>query len=391
MDATPRGVGLMQALKSRTIRAHVFSNVDDTLFLKHFPDFNPAYQGIEFSFGLDLPAEYDVLIVYTRASYSIPTRLPQSRTAFVAAEPDAIHPYSTAFLNQFGIVVTGTDKALATEKWRTACCTLWFAGIDFSKPFTQEHLVGTDWFRALPLPPKERKISIVTSAKNFTPFHRKRLEFIGKLQELIPEHLVIYGRGHRSVDDKKDAMLPYAYHLAVENCDGPDLWTEKLSDPLLCWAIPFYAGCGNAHEYFPAEAIEYVDLDNPAAAARRMVDLLQSDHFNRTLDALTEARRRVLEDHNPANLLVRIVRACMAKPTTSTEFRKRLLRSERSLWPEAGSRGSRLEWALRNMALTIMPDAELRASRLQVAMEQARTKRRKAKTLRDEARRGGAN
>lgn len=180
----------MHAENSRTIRAHVFSNVEGALFLKHFPDCNPVYQGIEFSFGMDLPADYDVLIVYTRASYSIPTRIPRSRTAFVAAEPDAIHPYSVAFLNQFGIVVTGTDKPLATEKWLTACCTLWFAGIDFSKPFTQEHLVGADWFRALSLPAKERKISVVTSTKNFTPFHRKRLEFIGKLQELIPEHLV---------------------------------------------------------------------------------------------------------------------------------------------------------------------------------------------------------
>lgn len=376
----------MHAENSRTIRAHVFSNVEGALFLKHFPDCNPVYQGIEFSFGMDLPADYDVLIVYTRASYSIPTRIPRSRTAFVAAEPDAIHPYSVAFLNQFGIVVTGTDKPLATEKWLTACCTLWFAGIDFSKPFTQEHLVGADWFRALSLPAKERKISVVTSTKNFTPFHRKRLEFIGKLQELIPEHLVVYGRGHRSVDDKKDAMLPYAYHLAIENCDGPHLWTEKLSDPLLCWAVPFYAGCGNAHEYFPADSLEYVDLDNPAAAARRMVDLLQSDHYDRTVGSLKEARRRILDELNPANLFVRMVEACMAKPVSEGDFRKRLIRSERSLWPEAGSRGSVVEWAVRNVVLTVLPDAELRASRLQVRVEQARGKRRKAKTLREESR-----
>lgn len=381
----------MQAEISQPIRAHVFSNVDAALFLKQFPDFNPIYQGIEFSFGMDLPAHYDVLIVYTRASYSIPTRLPQSRTAFVAAEPDAIHPYSTGFLNQFGIVVTGTEKKLATEKWQTACCTLWFAGIDFSRPFATEHLIGTDWFRALPRPSKERKISVVTSSKNFTPFHRKRLEFIGKLQGLIPEHLVLYGRGHRSIDDKKDAMLPFAYHLAVENCDGPDLWTEKLSDPFLCWAFPFYAGCGNAHDYFPADAFEYVDLDNPEFAARRMVDLLQSDHFESSLASLTEARDRVLNEYNPANLLVRIVQSCMAKPTSKTDFRKRLIQSERSLWPEAGSRGSVLEWAVRKTVLTLMPDAELRASHIQAAMEQARIKRRKAKTLRDEARRGNKN
>lgn len=376
----------MQAQTPRPIRAHVFSNVDVGLFLKHFPDFSPIYRGIEFSFGLELPAEYDVLIVYTRASYSIPTRLPQSRMAFVAAEPDAIHPYSAAFLNQFGIVVTGTTKPLSTEKWQTACCTLWFAGIDFSKSFRAEDLVGVDWFNALPPPPKERKISIVTSAKNFTPFHKKRLEFIGKLQELIPEHLAIYGRGHRSVDDKKNVMLPYAYHLAVENCDGPDLWTEKLSDSFICWAFPFYAGCGNAHDYFPASALEYVDLDKPAAAAARMVELLQSDHYARNFASLAEARRRVLDDYNPANLLVRIAQSCMAKPTTAKDFRRRLIRSERSLWPEPGSRGSVLEWALRNTLIALVPDVELRASRIQVVMEAARSKRRAAKTRRVEAR-----
>ena len=303
----------MQTGTSQPIRAHVFSSVDADLFLKHFPDFNPVYQGIEFSFGLELPAEYDVLIVYTRASYSLPTRIPKERTAFIAAEPDVIHPYSAGFLDQFGIVVTGTEKPLATEKWQTACCTLWFVGIDFSKPFTREHLVGFDGFSALPPPAKERKISVVTSTKNFTPFHKKRLEFIGRLQELIPEHLALYGRGHRSVDDKKDALLPYSYHISIENCDGPDLWTEKLSDPLLCYAFPFYAGCGNAHEYFPREALEYLDLNDPGAEARRMVDLLQSDHYERSQAALAEARRRVLDEYNPANLFVRIVEACMAK------------------------------------------------------------------------------
>lgn len=356
--------------------------------MKQFAGFEPELYGVRFSFGLEVPAELDALIVYTRASYSIPTRLPRERTIFLAAEPDVIHPYSARFLNQFGLVLSATRKPLQTELVRSACSTLWYAGIDFSKrgeddPFAG--LRGLDWFRDLPVPEKREKISIVTSNKTFTPYHRKRLQFIEALQQLIPDRIEMYGRGFRSVGDKADALLPNAYHLAIENGYGPDLWTEKLSDPYLCWAFPFYAGCDNAGDYFPRESLHFVNLDDPAGAAREMVTMMENGHWARALPAIKTAREAVMTTHNAAELFVRLVRKALAMPVAEPSGKARLIRSERSLWPEAGAKGSVAEYLLRNALLTLDHGIELRAASLQRWFEARRSAKRRARIARIEA------
>lgn len=58
----------------------------------------------------------NVLICFNRASYTIKTHFPKDRTIFIAAEPDVIHPYSRRFLEQYGLVLTTSKKALSTEK-----------------------------------------------------------------------------------------------------------------------------------------------------------------------------------------------------------------------------------------------------------------------------------
>lgn len=358
---------------------HIFTTVEAALFLKQFPCFSPWFGGMHFTFGTEVPDDTDVLIVHTRASYSIPTTLPRERTVFFAGEPDVIHPYGAAFLNQFGLVMSATTRPLGTEQLRSAFCAVWFAGFDMSKPRTDEHLLGYDWFRAQNVPPKLDKISIVTSNKVATPYHRKRLEFIGELVKLIPDRIEMFGHGHRSVPDKKDALLPYRYHLAIENGEGRDVWTEKLSDPYLCWAFPFYAGCSNLGDYFPQDAYHYMDLDNPHAAAADMVRMMENGHWDRVRPALDTARERVLEDYNIATMFARLARMALEKPVPARLDRPRMIWSERSFWPEKGRRGGVAEFVLRNILLAVDRKAELRLSSLHKRLEERRSARRTAR------------
>ena len=80
------------------LRAHIFSNINQELLFKQSPEFSPEIDGVHFSSGLDIPNDIDVLLMYTRASYSVKTSLARNRTIFYAGEPDVIHPYSTRFL-----------------------------------------------------------------------------------------------------------------------------------------------------------------------------------------------------------------------------------------------------------------------------------------------------
>ena len=345
----------------KPVRAHVFTNIEPGLFYKQLPSCNKTIDGVTLSVGMDVPEDIDVLLVFTRSSYSIPTRLPRERTVFVAGEPDVIHPYNTRFLNQFGIVLTPSEKAVATEKWKQNYCSMWFVGVDFSKPRIQKNLKGYDWLASLKPPPKKDKISIVTSNKTFTEFHRRRLKFIEELQTLIPEHLEILGRGFRSIGDKAEALLPYRYHLALENGGGRFTWSEKLSDPLLCWTFSFYAGCENVEEDLPVNSFACVDLNDPSGSAELMVRYLQNRQWWKSLDAISDARELLLHKYNLVFLLARLAKSAMAKPISNGSSKKRLIRSERSLWPDRGGRGSVGEWMLRSTLLMFDPRIELKA------------------------------
>lgn len=369
------------------IKAHVFTDVPEVMFLKQAPGQNPVVGDVSLTFGLDIPDDTDVLIVFNRASFSVETTLPKARTVFVAAEPDVIHPYSRRFLNQFGLVLTTTPKPLNTEKWLRSTCWYWFAGVNFSTTGDAPPLRDHDWFSALEIPPKVDKISIVTSTKSHTEYHRKRLRFVETLIEKIPEHLEIYGRGFQSIDDKADAMLPCQYHLAIENGDGPHSWTEKLVDPWLCWAFPFYAGCDNVQDYFPRESFDYLNLEQPEQEAERMIRDIQNGRWKTALPAITQARQRVLDQHNLMILIGELATAAAQAPSpVQSSKSRRYIWSERSLLPEKGCRGSLPEWVFRNAILMFDPKAELKT----VALRRWRDKRRSDRRAEKLAKREGS-
>tara|TARA_R110002126_G_scaffold211007_1_gene357527 strand:+ start:283 stop:1413 length:1131 start_codon:yes stop_codon:yes gene_type:complete len=359
-----------------SIHAHVFTDISKEHFLKQAPGNADSIGNVNFTFGVEIDDTCDVLIVFNRSSFTLKTSLPKARTVFLAAEPDVIHPYSARFLNQFGLVLTTSDKPLQTQKWKRATCWYWFAGMDFSH---KRETRGYDWFSNLEMPAKSDKISIVTSTKVYTEYHRKRLTFIETLADTIPEHLALFGRGFKSVDDKADAILPYKYHLAIENGFGPDLWTEKLADPYLCGAFPFYAGCTNTASYFPDESFNIIDLDHPKDEARRMVEEIANGRWAAAQDALNEARRRVLEQHNLMQLLYELAISAGASELPRTRSTTRYIWSEKSLLPESGSRGTLPDWFFRNLLLKIDPQLELKTVRLRHWLDSRRSAKRSKK------------
>ncbi|WP_278923045.1 MULTISPECIES: hypothetical protein [Pseudophaeobacter] len=355
------------------IKTHVFTDIPQISFLKQAPGGLSQIGNVRFTFGSTVPEDTDVLIAFNRASYTIKSRVPRERSIFIAAEPDVIHPYSCRFLNQFGLALTTTDKPLTTKKWHRAVCWYWWVGTDFSG---QRAPHGYDWFKTLAIPAKQDKIAIVTSNKVYTEFHRKRMRFVEAMTQLIPEHIELYGRGFTPVDDKADALLPNKYNLAIENGEGPHVWTEKLTDPWLCWSFPFYAGCTNVPAYFPEDSFATLDLSNPEQEAQRMVRDMQNGRWEGAQAAIRTARDKVLEEENIMQLMIRLSHQAMAQPVQSDERRENYIWSERSLWPEKGCRGSVGEWIFRNSILMFDPEAELKTQGLRRAWDRRKSKRR---------------
>lgn len=369
----------------RPLHAHIFSNISQKLLFKQSPKFSPEIDGVRFTSGLDIPNDIDVLLMYTRASYSVKTSLARNRTIFYAGEPDVIHPYSTRFLNQFGTVVTTSQKPLATRKDQGAVYSMPFVGINFAD---FDNPLPLTYFEDLPCPKKDDRISIVTSTKAHTDYHRARLKFISYLCEKIPDQIVLYGRGHKSVDDKKDALLDHKYHIALENGGGPDVWTEKLTDPMLCYAHPFYYGCTNVESYFPSGSFTHINITDPDAAISKMMRAREQKTWENNRVDLDEGRRRAIHDYNLMRNFARLTREAIAlDEATEKANRPWIIRSERSLWPETGTRGSIPEFILRRMLQLFNPEIELRFSGVMRHLDERKSVRRALKHAQIEAER----
>ena len=146
-----------------------------------------------------------------------------------------------------------------------------------------------------PLPEKRHQISWVVGNARDLPGHRLRYGLFDVLQ--AGGHgmdIDLFGRAVQPIEDKWDGLAPYRYSLAVENTSGPDYWTEKLSDCFLSWTVPIYFGCTNLEDYFPSEAFIRLDIRDPAGALERLRRILDEDRWQNRLEALAEARRRVL-------------------------------------------------------------------------------------------------
>jgi hypothetical protein len=117
------------------------------------------------------------------------------------------------------------------------------------------------------------------------------LSFLSRLAAHVDFDL--YGRGFAPIPDKWDALAGYRYSVAVENFVNPYYWTEKLSDCFLAWTMPIYYGCTNITDYFPAESLVQVDIDDPEAPAK-IREAVRSNAWIRNREAIAHARDLVL-------------------------------------------------------------------------------------------------
>lgn len=151
-----------------------------------------------------------------------------------------------------------------------------------------------DELSVCPVPPKPKTLSWITSARTDTLGHRQRMRFLARLQDTVTFDL--FGRGFQPLNDKWEGLAPYRYSIAVENFQNPYYWTEKIADCFLAYTLPIYHGCQRITSYFPAEAMIRIDINSPDVV-EQIRDVLAQDPWEQRLDAIIEARKRVLNRH----------------------------------------------------------------------------------------------
>lgn len=279
------------------IRVKVMSREAERTWLRQLPDGRPSWGRCDFLFDPGT-RDYDWLVVYN----DLPRReggtellaCPREHTLLVTTEPSSIKAYGTAYAAQFGCVLTSQEDWALPHPGRiySQPALHWFYGVGAG------HAVSYSSMRAAQPPQKTRDVSMVWSGKaQRHTLHNRRAEFMRRIRAALPE-LDVYGRGARPLDDKAEALDAYRYHIAIENHIGPHHWTEKLADPFLGFALPFYCGCPNAAEYFPPESFIPIDIRDFDAALATIVRAVANDEYTQRLPYIVEARRRVLEEYN---------------------------------------------------------------------------------------------
>ncbi|HEX2853357.1 MAG TPA: glycosyltransferase family 10 [Opitutaceae bacterium] len=245
-------------------------------------------------FTLDPVERCDYLIALNHIPAEITVEVPRANIWCVVQEPpDPCFRWIEKGLPLYSRLMTQDPRLTGPKITRTHGSLPWHVGRTY------------DQLRAAPPPGKTGDLSWITSNLAVNAGHRRRLAFLARLKAGGVK-FDLFGRGFQPIPDKWDGIAPYRYAIAVENHSAPHYWTEKIMDCFLAGTMPIYFGAPNIADYFPAESFVWLDIEDPDSP-RRIAEIIRSDRAEKNRDALAEARRRVLEEHQFFPRMARLI------------------------------------------------------------------------------------
>lgn len=267
----------------------------------------PHQEGIwgDYQFLLDqTETACDYWVVFEGLSKGESAYCPLENTILITAEPPTLKQYRPEFLKQFETVITCRADLKHPQTIIDQPGLPWHVGRRQKDHVNLSWSKDYDELSAITHYEKTKELSVISSTKAFSDGHRLRLAFVSTLQNHFGDRIDVFGRGIREIEDKWDALAPYKYHIAIENCAVNDYWTEKISDPFLTGCHPIYAGCPNIEKYFPPNSLTRIDLLQPEKAIVIIEDCLARKRYEQSYKAIQEARDAVLNRYNLFPMIV---------------------------------------------------------------------------------------
>lgn len=274
----------------------------------------PGVKGIwgNCEFHVNIPLEEcDYWVVIDSLGKVERTICPKENLLLITGEPPTVKCYAENFLKQFSLILTCHPRIQKHHQAMVMHQLLpWMAGYKFDrnkKKWDTEHCLGYDFFSTDFNLYKMDKMAIITSNKTITRGHRRRLDFIARLEKEFPGKFDVYGNGFKEAADKYEVLSKYKYALVIENSVFHNYWTEKVADAYLSNAFPVYYGCPNIGEYFPQDAMEVIDIEDYEGSVAKIKELFASNRFEASLASIREAKELVLKKYNMFAVLADIV------------------------------------------------------------------------------------
>lgn len=142
-------------------------------------------------------------------------------------------------------------------------------------PFGTTFLHQNDKYKELASLNKKLEVSFLCGNKNIIEGHQLRQKIYSKQNEIkIPTKWF-----YTTSESKEICFKNSMFHIAVENSQNKNFFTEKIIDAFLTKTIPIYWGCPNIDEFFDNKGIITFNNEN------ELIDILNSlteeDYYNR--------------------------------------------------------------------------------------------------------------
>lgn len=265
-------------------------------------------------FAYEHDEEADFLVVYDGLLDAFETTMPLERSLIILPEPPSVKRYSPRFLEQFGHVLTVNSRVRHPRRHIGWSTMNWFYGVEFTQ---QDPVPTLGSFEEIQFDTqvyaKSRVASAVVSDKAYTREQRFRKKLVAEISPLLGANLDVFGRGSNPIADKRDAIAPYRFHIALENDCLPHYFTEKLLDSFLGGAYPLYRGAPNIFEYFPPGSLSLIPQDfTPREAAEFAANEIQRVDFEAKYGLIRHARNLTLSRYNMFEAIFRMVQELSA-------------------------------------------------------------------------------
>jgi hypothetical protein len=219
-----------------------------------------------------------------------------SNLLYVADESHEERFYNQDFLNQFKQIASVSSHPFHTNRIYIHELTIWYFK-------NYEERFKKDVFN------KTKNISILCSDASGLEGHKKRYALVNKLIGHFKDKIDVYGRGFNYIDDKFDALKDYKYSVAIENKSIPNYFSEKLIECFMTYTLPIYAGCTNIHEYFDADVVFELDLDDYKKSINLIEKILDDDPYEKLREKLSVTRQLYLDKFHLFPALANVVNA----------------------------------------------------------------------------------
>ncbi|HOI76290.1 MAG TPA: glycosyltransferase family 10 [Methanofastidiosum sp.] len=140
--------------------------------------------------------------------------------------------------------------------------------------------------------------SVISSNLKISQGHLDRLQFIDILLNHFGDKIDVFGRGFNDIVDKWDAIVPYKYHIVIENSSFEDYWTEKLADAFLGESYPIYYGAKNINSYFDKESLATIDINKPEEAVKIIEEAINGNYYEKYKNQIIKSKNKVLDEYN---------------------------------------------------------------------------------------------